>query len=338
MTSPINPRWSSDIGQANWLTERLDDFKGGKVASLVPSGFEAYARVLHPVETPERGRRLIRWAEIAKWSGVPLTGKSQWLEMALPEHVPESYRPWASQCPHIGSLYFNDARSLVATARQFTDTPEQCWCCIWHGYGTTRVPFVFPGEPTSPPLPPLIPVEVQDGAKVHTDYRDYFLYEESLDDSFMKAVEYLEGHSPNLWWPADRAWCVASEIDLNSTYVGGSAAFIDAIIKSADIEAFEVASADSVFEVMPEWMKLVAERASDQLVSLGMAEINTAIGDIRMELGRPSRIHRGYFRCVLVTDGMSSSGQIELSVKSDNELREEVVRMIQQELSSLASM
>ena len=26
---------------------------------------------------------------------------------------------------------------------------------------------------------------------------------------------------PNLWWPDDRAWCVASEIDLDYTLVGG---------------------------------------------------------------------------------------------------------------------
>lgn len=27
---------------------------------------------------------------------------------------------------------------------------------------------------------------------------------------------------PNLWWPEDRAWCVASEIDLDYTLVGGT--------------------------------------------------------------------------------------------------------------------
>ena len=29
---------------------------------------------------------------------------------------------------------------------------------------------------------------------------------------------------PNLWWPADRAWRVASDIDLPSTYLGGTRA------------------------------------------------------------------------------------------------------------------
>ena len=30
------------------------------------------------------------------------------------------------------------------------------------------------------------------------------------------------GHSPSIWWPEDRAWCVATDIDLFDTYVGGS--------------------------------------------------------------------------------------------------------------------
>jgi hypothetical protein len=47
---------------------------------------------------------------------------------------------------------------------------------------------------------------------------------------------------PNLWWPNDRAWFVATEIDLVSTYVGGSADLVRAIVASPEIEAFEVAA------------------------------------------------------------------------------------------------
>jgi hypothetical protein len=41
----------------------------------------------------------------------------------------------------------------------------------------------------------------------------------------------------NLWWPADRAWCVASEIDFNTTYVGGSAPCIADVLADPRIEA-----------------------------------------------------------------------------------------------------
>jgi hypothetical protein len=42
---------------------------------------------------------------------------------------------------------------------------------------------------------------------------------------------------PNVWWPEDRAWCAASGIDLMSTYVGGSASCIAALLADDHLEA-----------------------------------------------------------------------------------------------------
>jgi hypothetical protein len=43
--------------------------------------------------------------------------------------------------------------------------------------------------------------------------------------------------SANLWWPDDRAWCVATEIDFNTTYVGGSTAGVEDLLGDARFEA-----------------------------------------------------------------------------------------------------
>ncbi|MDJ0316524.1 hypothetical protein [Arthrobacter antibioticus] len=50
----------------------------------------------------------------------------------------------------------------------------------------------------------------------------------------------------NLAWPADRSWCTATEIDFDSTLVGGTAELIAAIITSPDLEALEVGAATSL--------------------------------------------------------------------------------------------
>jgi hypothetical protein len=42
---------------------------------------------------------------------------------------------------------------------------------------------------------------------------------------------------PNLWWPDDRSWCVASEIDFPYTYVGGSSKLIEEILAHPLLEA-----------------------------------------------------------------------------------------------------
>ena len=41
----------------------------------------------------------------------------------------------------------------------------------------------------------------------------------------------------HIWWPEDRAWCVATDIDLCDTYVGGSRECIEAVLSSPKLEA-----------------------------------------------------------------------------------------------------
>ena len=47
-------------------------------------------------------------------------------------------------------------------------------------------------------------------------------------------------HPPSLWWPADEAWCVGTDIDLMTTYVGGSAAAIESLVGDRQLEVLEV--------------------------------------------------------------------------------------------------
>ncbi|MRH28366.1 hypothetical protein GH740_03445 [Microbacterium sp. SYP-A9085] len=47
-------------------------------------------------------------------------------------------------------------------------------------------------------------------------------------------------HSPNLVWPADRAWVMATDIDLNATIVAGTAELVDAIAADSRLEAARI--------------------------------------------------------------------------------------------------
>lgn len=70
--------------------------------------------------------------------------------------------------------------------------------------------------------------------RLSSPHRFYHLVQgpvEGIRESFLgpwgnKAI----WQSANLWWPNDRAWFVATEIDLMSTYVGGTQAYIDAVL------------------------------------------------------------------------------------------------------------
>ena len=51
---------------------------------------------------------------------------------------------------------------------------------------------------------------------------------------------------PNLWWPDDRAWCVASEIDFPYTYVGGSNQLIEEILADPLLEALAATTSQGI--------------------------------------------------------------------------------------------
>ena len=52
--------------------------------------------------------------------------------------------------------------------------------------------------------------------------------------------------TPNLWWHGDHTWCVASEIDLTATYVGGPRALIDRILADERLEALPAEPGDAI--------------------------------------------------------------------------------------------
>jgi len=58
--------------------------------------------------------------------------------------------------------------------------------------------------------------------------------------------ELLRRRAPNLIWPADHAWLAVSEVDFDSTLVGGSAELIQEIVESTELEAWQVEPTDSL--------------------------------------------------------------------------------------------
>ncbi|OLB95782.1 MAG: hypothetical protein AUI15_15200 [Actinobacteria bacterium 13_2_20CM_2_66_6] len=70
--------------------------------------------------------------------------------------------------------------------------------------------------------------------------RDYLLFTGSVE----RGAGWEDG--PNLWWPDDRAWCVASEIDFPYSYVGGPTDLIVNILAHPFLEATPATLADGI--------------------------------------------------------------------------------------------
>lgn len=79
--------------------------------------------------------------------------------------------------------------------------------------------------------------------------REYYLYRGAID--VVPRFEHLPGHlqTPNLWWPRDRAWIVASEIDWDSTLVACTRSCAQAVL-ATDLEVMEVPAEDSLADTI----------------------------------------------------------------------------------------
>jgi hypothetical protein len=269
------------VSQADWVRERLKGF-GESVCSAVPAGFEAYARVLHPVEWPGHtvDDRLVRWRDVAAWSGRPLEPLSSFVSIAIPDGDPHAPMPWRGQGPATGRLWSGDADVLAEIVSDHSSAPDDCWFCLWNGYGG---------------LSKDVPEPVFAGPLVRLPYREYLLYRGPAAavcaDSVLGPYAGRWGYTANLWWPRDHAWCVASEIDLAWSYVGGSRDLISQLLGDARLEALPAQPDDLPCEE-PTWLTDIAERGAGDLIGHGETTINIFQGSIRAWIERaqfPSR-------------------------------------------------
>jgi hypothetical protein len=211
-----------------WIGPRLGPF-GGRVGSVVPQGFDAYARVLHPVEDGRGGRH--RWADVAAVTGRTVHPLAQFWRVAGRRSVDDrESAPMRGAEPRLGSLAPDTLAVLLELLAPHSDggAAAECVAALWEGRGGVA------GA----------------GARLELPERGYQLFGGPLSGvptlgRVVSDVGFVE-ESPNLLWPRDRSWCVATEIDFDSTLVGGSAALIASVLADARLEAFAVGEGDSL--------------------------------------------------------------------------------------------
>lgn len=246
----------TNVKPAGWIVKRLHPF-AQDVGSVIPEGYEAYVRVFHPAYRcgPEGNRVPVRWQDIASANGRIVHPEMQFPSITGspgPNYDPQP-GVWDDE-PEEGSMPKEVAIRLAAILKAYTETPKSCWFAVWEGFGDLNLP--------------------QDAPKFSIPCRDLFLLRGSLeavteslhvgasgdesgvmywtDDTsgevFSEAPDLGEWwyRSPNLWWPEDRAWCVATEIDFEWTYVGGSAACVQEILADPALEALPARIEDGI--------------------------------------------------------------------------------------------
>ena len=206
-----------DTTAARWLEESVGRHPFHSVGHLVPDVFEAYARALHPAlsglyEEP------VRWSAVAAKTGRVAHPLMQFERIAVLPDDDLSAQPRWGERPRAGR---GPLTELAGALRPFTADPATCWIGLWEGFGGLDM------------------IEkLDDAPRVTIPHRAYYLFRGPLEAVPALASAGPPWQAPNLWWPDDRSWCVATDIDLDSTYVGGTRECINALLSDPALEGF----------------------------------------------------------------------------------------------------
>lgn len=133
--------------------------------------------------------------------------------------VPSTYVAYARVMPEPP----RQVRLLGSVLERHTQT-QRCWFALWDGWPAADR---WRGAPT-----------------FQLPHRAFLLFAGSLCDDPMAFAG--DDRGPSLWWPEDRAWVVASEVDSDATYVAGSRALVGDLLGSVGLAATEVVRDDPI--------------------------------------------------------------------------------------------
>jgi hypothetical protein len=247
---------ATDTSGGEWIAAELTGTPGS-VTSVVPNRFDGYVRILHPAET--HAGEPVTWAEVAEAVGSSMHACRQW-HVLVGSSDTDTFEGsnWEGAPPERGDLESDVLGPLCKILGGHTSDPADCFFGLWIGlvweaWEVACPPSSGSGEENDRRLNSVSrSVDEIDGPRLELPGREYVLLTGLV--SAATQVREREGDfgsgfsptSPNLMWPADRAWFVASEIDFDSTLVGGSKELIEEIVEADDIEAWPIEPNDSL--------------------------------------------------------------------------------------------
>ena len=251
-------RLLSEASRGDWLVARAG--RWASVGGVAGTGFEAYARLLHPVgahradldttdewgDHPDVEHTRWRWSEVARRNDRVMHPLVQWQRLTDDEQTTSWADGWRVDQSDDGWFDPQDLAVLTTHLRSATSTPGDLVVGAWEGTG---------GPPSAERRHRIRRAR----GLMAWPARDTWLFSATLDELVdpswaQRAVPGWESFGlhgqvaphTTFIWPEDHAWVVAAEEDWDSTIVAGSRALIDGVLEDDRFEAFEVREPDDL--------------------------------------------------------------------------------------------
>lgn len=261
----------TEVSVGDWIVRRAGGW--ATAGGVAGTGFEAYARVLHPMSAEHRDGRHERWtwAEVAQRKGKvmhPLVQSPALLGGV--EGVVHFDDGWSVDRRQAADgdpppELFHGLVDVAATAT----TTDELVAAVWYGWGLPDDrAFIFSYDEAQELSPrekaqhearmrAAARARVSDeyrravttGPRMQWPGRDMVLLATTFDELGDVAWPGNAGVDENplaMLWPGDHAWVLASEIDWDFTIVAGSAALIGRVLADPRWEALPVGPDDDL--------------------------------------------------------------------------------------------
>lgn len=219
----------TDLTSVSWLAPRMSELSG-TVTDIVPGGYDAYARILFPVEpdldpadriasrsvsdvAPQRLHT--RWSTVARNHTKTAHALMQW--HAITDGRDDS----GTVLDELDSIGLT---SLCEILCDHTTTPDIATFLFWDGYGNIHR-RTRDGAPT-------VELPLQ---------RRCFVVRGSVRDAGIMPLKI------QVFFPDDRSWCYGSDTDITWAFVGGTSRCVQDLVDSLTLESFAVSTRDTFF-------------------------------------------------------------------------------------------
>jgi hypothetical protein len=207
----------------------------------------------------------VSWSCVAKAFGTSMHPLAQFHRITGPQSA--EYREvidaagWRYGEPRPGNLDVHVLARVATILCRHTASPDSGVAAVWEGWGGLASPAGYSrlslvDADSAAPAPSsgadggsgLLPAAVANGPRLELPGRAHFLFSEApirfASPGWARTAPWtLDAHwpqSPSLIWPADRAWTLVTEIDFDSTIIGGSQNLISEIVADPGIEALQI--------------------------------------------------------------------------------------------------
>ena len=216
-----------------WIQEetvnfQTDEQEGSRVENFLPHRFNHYCKIIHPLyRDPQIEDENLLWSDISPEQTVEIQLGERLRLMELAEKY--GLKPSKELSAASLMLKLGATPRYIISGEQGEIEPESLMALI-------QILEHFTGEENCSFLYDLLKTK---------DYAATLFQGKLAEVIELSNSGGLRG-TPTYYWPADRSWCLFSDIDLDFTVIGGSRELVDALLKDEFLECTQCDAATRI--------------------------------------------------------------------------------------------